>query len=40
LKQFEDSLRVVEIQLNGDALAKIDEIFPGPGGDAPKAYAW
>ncbi len=40
LKQFEDSLRVVEVKLSGDVLARIDEIFPGPGGDAPKAYAW
>ena len=24
----------------GNALQKLDEIFPGPGGEAPKAYAW
>ena len=23
-----------------DTLVKLDEIFPGPGGEAPKAYAW
>ncbi len=40
LKQFEDSLRAVEITLSGDALAQLDTIFPGPGGAAPEAYAW
>jgi aryl-alcohol dehydrogenase-like predicted oxidoreductase len=40
LKQFEDSLRVVEIELKESTLARLDEIFPGPGGEAPRAYAW
>ncbi|HEX7056484.1 MAG TPA: aldo/keto reductase [Bacilli bacterium] len=40
LKQFEDSLRAVEITLDESALQKLDEIFPGPGGAAPVAYAW
>jgi aryl-alcohol dehydrogenase-like predicted oxidoreductase len=40
LRQFEDSLRVVELKLSEDVLARIDEIFPGPGGEAPRAYAW
>jgi aryl-alcohol dehydrogenase-like predicted oxidoreductase len=40
LKQFEDTLRVVEIELNEATLTRLDEIFPGPGGDAPRAYAW
>jgi aryl-alcohol dehydrogenase-like predicted oxidoreductase len=40
LQQFEDTLRVVDIQLDESALAQLDEIFPGPGGAAPKAYAW
>ena len=26
--------------LDADALKRLDEIFPGPGGDAPEAYAW
>jgi hypothetical protein len=26
--------------LDADALARLDEIFPGPGGPAPEAYAW
>lgn len=40
LDQFERSLRAVEITLDESALKRIDEIFPGPGGDAPRAYAW
>ncbi|WP_338554216.1 aldo/keto reductase [Paenibacillus sp. KS-LC4] len=40
LEQFERSLRAVELELDSATLARIDEIFPGPGGDAPKAYAW
>ena len=34
------SLRAVEIQLSAETLARLDEIWPGPGGEAPKAYAW
>ena len=40
LEQFEDTLRAVEIQLSRDILKKLDDIFPGPGGAAPQAYAW
>lgn len=40
LAQLEDSLRVVELKLTDDVLAKLDEIFPGPGKPAPEAYAW
>lgn len=40
LQQFEESLRVVDVELNEETLKAIDEIFPGPGGEAPKAYAW
>ncbi|CAM4094121.1 aldo/keto reductase [Paenibacillus alkaliterrae] len=38
--QFERSLRALEVELDESALKRIDEIFPGPGGDAPRAYAW
>ncbi|MDB4868684.1 MAG: aldo/keto reductase [Cohnella sp.] len=40
LEQFERSLRAVEVKLDAHVLARLDEIFPGPGGAAPKAYAW
>ncbi|WP_150275857.1 aldo/keto reductase [Paenibacillus tepidiphilus] len=40
LEQFEDALRVTEIELDEAALTKLGEIFPGPGRPAPEAYAW
>ncbi|RUS45808.1 aldo/keto reductase [Cohnella sp. AR92] len=40
LEQFENSLRTVDIVLEQEVLDRLDEIFPGPGGAAPKAYAW
>jgi len=38
--QLEGSLRALEISLSEDVLKKLDEIWPGPGGEAPEAYAW
>jgi len=40
LEQFQDTLRVLEIKLDESTLARLNEIFPGPGGAAPEAYAW
>ncbi len=40
LDQLESAVRATEIVLDEDVLKKLDEIFPGPGGEAPKAYAW
>lgn len=40
LEQLEGSIRATEITLSADTMAKLDEIFPGPGGEAPNAYAW
>ena len=37
---LDGALRALEISLDADALARIDAIFPGPGGTAPEAYAW
>ena len=34
------SLRALDITLAADTLTAIDAIFPGPGGQAPEAYAW
>lgn len=39
-EQLDGAQRALELQLNDDVLARIDEIFPGPGGAAPEAYAW
>jgi aryl-alcohol dehydrogenase-like predicted oxidoreductase len=38
--QLTGSLRALEIKLDEATLKKLDEIFPGPGGAAPEAYAW
>jgi len=40
LEQLDGSLRALEIKLEAETLKKLDEIFPGPGGEAPEAYAW
>ena len=40
MDQLESAVRATEIVLNAETLATLDEIFPGPGGEAPKAYAW
>ncbi|MGY2897015.1 aldo/keto reductase [Deinococcus sp. UYEF24] len=39
-EQLSGSLRALDIKLDDGALKKLDEIFPGPGGQAPEAYAW
>jgi aryl-alcohol dehydrogenase-like predicted oxidoreductase len=40
LEQLEGSLRALEIKLDPEELAKLNEIWPGPGGEAPEAFAW
>ena len=40
LAQLDNSLRALEIKLDAGSLARLDEIWPGPGGEAPEAYAW
>jgi aryl-alcohol dehydrogenase-like predicted oxidoreductase len=40
MEQLTGSLRSLEIKLDEAALKKLDEIWPGPGGEAPEAYAW
>jgi aryl-alcohol dehydrogenase-like predicted oxidoreductase len=40
LEQLDGSLRALKIKLNKTQLEEIDQIFPGPGGEAPEAYAW
>ncbi|MDP9352258.1 MAG: aldo/keto reductase [Chloroflexota bacterium] len=38
--QLDETLAAVEIELSEETLQRLDEIFPGPGGAAPEAYAW
>ncbi|HEX2979047.1 MAG TPA: aldo/keto reductase, partial [Anaerolineaceae bacterium] len=40
ITQLNESLRAFEIKLTEETMKKLDEIWPGPGGEAPKAYAW
>jgi aryl-alcohol dehydrogenase-like predicted oxidoreductase len=40
LDQLDSAIRALELTLSDDVLKQIDEIFPGPGGEAPMAYAW
>jgi aryl-alcohol dehydrogenase-like predicted oxidoreductase len=35
-----ESLHSLEIKFSAEQLGKLDEIWPGPGGQAPEAYAW
>jgi aryl-alcohol dehydrogenase-like predicted oxidoreductase len=40
VEQLRGTLRAVELKLDVETVQKLDEIFPGPGGPAPEAYAW
>lgn len=40
LEQLTGSLRALELKLDETALKTLDEIWPGPGGESPEAYAW
>jgi hypothetical protein len=33
-------MRAMEIQLSKEHLERLDQVWPGPGGPAPEAYAW
>lgn len=40
LDQLDGALRALELKLSDETMQQLDEIFPGPGGQAPEAYAW
>lgn len=40
VEQLESAVRAASIALDQETLDTLDDIFPGPGGEAPKAYAW
>ena len=40
VEQMTQGERALGISLSSDTLDRLDEIWPGPGGEAPKAYAW
>ncbi len=39
-EQLDGAMRALDLTLEPATLAELDTIFPGPGGEAPKAYAW
>jgi aryl-alcohol dehydrogenase-like predicted oxidoreductase len=40
VEQLDDAIRATELTFDDEFMARLDAIFPGPGGEAPKAYAW
>ena len=40
VSHLESALRATELTLDSATMTRLDEIWPGPGGEAPKAYAW
>jgi aryl-alcohol dehydrogenase-like predicted oxidoreductase len=40
LEQLHGNLKSLEVKLSGEVMKLLDKIWPGPGGEAPEAYAW
>jgi aryl-alcohol dehydrogenase-like predicted oxidoreductase len=40
VEQMISNLRALEISISDETMKRLDEIWPGPGGEAPNAYAW
>jgi aryl-alcohol dehydrogenase-like predicted oxidoreductase len=40
MAQLEGAVRGATLALDEATLARLDDLFPGPGGGAPEAYAW
>jgi len=40
MEQLDGSLKALSIKLSPAQMKELDAIFPGPGGQAPEAYAW
>jgi aryl-alcohol dehydrogenase-like predicted oxidoreductase len=38
--QLTGAIHALDLKLDEETLKKLDEIWPGPGGEAPEAYAW
>ena len=39
-EQLEGAMRALDLRLDDAAMKRLDEIWPGPGGPAPEAFAW
>ncbi|HIF69811.1 MAG TPA: aldo/keto reductase, partial [Candidatus Lambdaproteobacteria bacterium] len=40
IDQLENAVKATELTLDQEVMAKLDDIWPGPGSEAPEAYAW
>lgn len=40
VEQLTSTLRALELKLTEEIVKRLEQIFPGPGGEAPEAYAW
>jgi aryl-alcohol dehydrogenase-like predicted oxidoreductase len=40
MEQLTGTARALELKLSQEILKRLDEIWTGPGGEAPEAYAW
>lgn len=40
MQQLKSSFSALDLKLDKETLKKLEEIWPGPGGPAPEAYAW
>lgn len=40
LQQMDENIATLNLRLDEDTLSKLDKIWPGPGNQAPEAYAW
>jgi aryl-alcohol dehydrogenase-like predicted oxidoreductase len=40
MEQLTGNLHALELRLGPETLQRLDRIWPGPGGEAPEAYAW
>lgn len=40
LEQLDENVAALEVKLSEETLKRLDEIWPGPGNQAPEAYAW
>ncbi|HZD37656.1 MAG TPA: aldo/keto reductase [Actinomycetes bacterium] len=40
MEHLDGAMRAIDIRLDDKGLSRLDQIWPGPGGAAPAAYAW
>jgi aryl-alcohol dehydrogenase-like predicted oxidoreductase len=40
MDQLDGAMRALDVKLDKAAMKRLDEIWPGPGGPAPEAFAW